>query len=59
MELKESPDYDTLGGLILNHLQFIPDDGSQLDLEAEGLLIHVEIISGRRIQTAFVEKQKP
>lgn len=52
-------DYDTLGGLIFAHLDVIPEDGSQLELEAEGLRIHVDSIAERRVEWCTVEKLSP
>ncbi len=56
---EEEADYDTLGGLIFAHLDVIPEDGSQLDLELEGLRIHVDSIAERRVEWATVTKVKP
>lgn len=51
-------DYDTLGGLIFAHLDVIPEDGSQLDLDLEGLHIHVDSIAERRVEWCTVTKLK-
>ena len=53
---EEDADYDTLGGLIFANLDVIPDDGTQLDLELEGLKIHVDSIAERRVEWATVTK---
>lgn len=47
LHLPESSDYDTLGGLILNHLQEIPEVGARL--KVENLSFRVETMEGNRI----------
>ncbi len=55
----EEADYDTLGGLIFAHLDVIPEDGSQLDLELDGLAIHVDSIAERRVEWCTVTRLEP
>ena len=55
----EEADYDTLGGLIFAHLDVIPDDGTQLDLDLEDLKIHVDSIADRRVEWATITKVEP
>ncbi len=55
----EDADYDTLGGLIFAHLDVIPEDGSQLDLELDGLAIHVDSIADRRVEWCTLTKLAP
>ena len=50
----EEEDCDTFGGYILGLLGEIPDDGTQLDLETEELLIKVESVADHRIEATFV-----
>ena len=50
----EEEDCDTFGGYILGLLGEIPDDGTQLDLETEELLIKVESVADHRIESTFV-----
>ena len=56
----ESEDCDTFGGYILGLLGEIPDDGTQLDLETDELIIKVESVADHRIEETFVTvKPKP
>ena len=57
LELPLDEEYDTIGGLILSQLNSIPDDGSQPEVECEGLRFKVESIQGRRIE--WVEVSLP
>lgn len=43
-------DYDTIGGLILSQMSSIPDDGTQPEINFEGLHFKVESVQGRRIE---------
>ena len=52
MDIPEDEDYDTLGGMIFSCLHTIPADGSQFDVQVNGLDIHVEKIEDRRIEEA-------
>ena len=56
MTLPEQEDYETVGGLVLSCLNTIPADGTTLDVETEGLSIHVEQIKNRRIESVLVKK---
>ena len=58
MKLPESESYDTVGGLIFTQLDFIPRDGSQLDLELCGLSLHVEEVREHRIERILIKKQE-
>ena len=49
-------DYDTLGGMIFSCLRTIPADGSEFDVEVNGLQIHVEKLEDQRVETALVKK---
>ena len=53
---EEELDFHTLGGLVYSRLGVVPDDNTELDLEAYGLLIHVDKILDRRIESAIVRK---
>lgn len=53
--IEENEDYDTLGGMILTCLGYIPDDGTTPDLTANRLKIHVTRINKRRIEQAMVQ----
>ena len=48
--LPEEEEYDTLGGLILDHLNAIPEDGSTFSLDLFGMHIDVLEIQDRRIE---------
>ena len=54
VELPESEEYDTLGGLVFAQLSVIPEDGSRLEVEALGLHIRVEELADRRVEWAEV-----
>ncbi len=47
-------DCDTFGGYIFGLLGEIPDDGTQLDLETDDLLIRVSSLTDHRIEETFV-----
>lgn len=59
MDIPEDEDYDTLGGMIFSCLHTIPADGSQFDVQVNGLDIHVEKIEDRRIEEALIRKLPP
>lgn len=50
----ETEDCDTFGGYIFGLLGEIPDDGTQLDLETEELIIRVESVADHRIEETIV-----
>ena len=54
LEVPENEDYDTIGGLVLSTLDQIPSDGTELDVQKDGLDIHVTSIVDRRIEEAIV-----
>lgn len=47
-ELEDSPEYETLGGLVLHHLASIPEEGTVLELEKYRLKINA--VTDRRIE---------
>lgn len=55
----EDEECDTLGGLVFDQLSVIPEDGSQVEVEANGLHIQVESFSERRVEWALVSKLSP
>ena len=56
-ELPEDADFSTLGGLIMNELSEIPEDGTaSIEVTACGLHIKVERVEDRRIESAIVTK---
>ena len=50
LDLPINEEYDTVGGLILSHMNSIPEDGSQPEITYEGLRFHVQSVQGRRIE---------
>jgi putative hemolysin len=56
VDLEEEP-YETLGGLVLSVHGQVPEEGEVV--EAHGLRLHVEQVSGRRIQAVRVERIAP
>ena len=56
IEIPESPDYETLGGFIVTHLQRIPKAGDSIDLDDKILRV-VEMV-GQRIAKVKLEKNK-
>lgn len=56
MEIPESEEYDTLGGLALAQLDVIPDDGTQAEVTVCGMRIHIDQIEDHRVEWATVEK---
>ena len=59
IELPDNEDYDTVGGMVFSCLNWIPEDGSQFDVQVNGLNIHVEEIEDRRIEKALIRKLPP
>lgn len=56
LDITFSDEYETMGGLVFGTLGEIPPDGTQLEVLAEGLLIHVHEIRDHRIQKAIVRR---
>lgn len=56
ISIPETDDYDTVGGMVISCLHTIPKDGTILDVKVNGLSIHVEKISDRRIQQTLIKK---
>lgn len=54
VEIGESEEYDTLGGLVFSQLTTIPGDGSRPEVDAEGLHIIVESLKDHRVVSALV-----
>jgi putative hemolysin len=53
----DEDDYDTFGGYIFSLLDAIPDDGTQIDLETDDLIIRVETIEDHRVERSVVTKK--
>lgn len=56
LDLEESSEYETLGGLILHHLESIPEEGTLLELEKHSLKI--EEVTDRRIEIVRLKVSK-
>jgi CBS domain containing-hemolysin-like protein len=56
LNLPESEDYDTLGGLILNYLERIPEKDDILELETINLRIKIVEVSDRRIDLVEISR---
>ena len=55
---EDSEDYDTLGGLLIDLMGYIPDDGDKHLLECDDIEFHIEEISERRIQLVHIVLKK-
>jgi len=56
-ELPDNVDFSTLGGMIMNELSEIPEDGdTSIEVETCGLHIKVERVEDRRIESAVVTR---
>ena len=49
-------DYDTLGGMLLEELGYVPESGSHPSVEFEGYRFTVQSVGERRIGKIHVEK---
>jgi len=56
IEFDEDEEVDTLGGLVYAQLSVIPQDGTQLEVEACGLHIKVTEVTDRRVEWTLVSK---
>lgn len=55
---EETEDYDTLGGFIIHHLGYIPDDGDKPELTISDLSFRVESVEDKRIVTVRISKSE-
>lgn len=51
---EDSEDYDTLGGMLIDLMGYIPDDGDKHLVELENIEFHIDEISERRIQLVHI-----
>ena len=51
---EDSENYDTLGGLLIDLMGYIPEDGDKHLVEYEDIEFHIEEISERRIQLVHI-----
>ncbi|MBR4878376.1 MAG: HlyC/CorC family transporter [Clostridia bacterium] len=49
-------EYDTLGGLVFEQKGFIPEDGTQFEIETEWLFVKVLEIQNHRLEKAVISK---
>lgn len=56
MELEESEDYDTVGGLIFSVLGYVPKDGSTFEVEKDNLNFKVTKVKNRRIEEVIITR---
>ncbi len=54
----ETDGLDTLGGLVINRLGYIPKAGTTLDL-ADGLRLTIQRATRRRVESVVIEKEGP
>ena len=47
---EESEEYETLGGLLIYLLGYIPNDDEKITIEHKNIVFHIEEVKGRRIQ---------
>ena len=58
LSLLEEGDYDTFGGMVFDAYGFIPEDGSQFEIDIPPLHIQVRDIQDHRIERAIVTLTK-
>ena len=56
IKLKDTDDYETLGGMVFAELHSIPEDGKVFEIEVNELKITVTKVENKRIVEAIVEK---
>jgi CBS domain containing-hemolysin-like protein len=56
LRLVESTEYDTLGGLVLHHLESIPEEGTLLEIE--DYTMRIEQVSDRRIEIIRIKDNR-
>ena len=54
IEIPVSEEFDTLSGLIMDHLNAVPEDGSQFELDILRMHIKVDEINDRRIERTYI-----
>ncbi|HCO19150.1 MAG TPA: hemolysin [Tissierellales bacterium] len=55
---EETEDYDTLGGFIIHHLGYIPDDGDKPELTISDLSFRVESVEDKRVVAVRISKSE-
>lgn len=56
IDIPEDVEYSTVGGMVFSCLHMIPKDGTKLDVDVNGIRIHVEQIEDHRIKSVLIEK---
>ena len=59
IEWEEDAEYDTVGGLILSCLDYIPNDGTKVNVEKDNLEFTDVLLQNRRIIEATVHYNRP
>lgn len=59
VKLPEDREYDTLGGLVFSRLSSIPDDGTPMTVDAEGLHIVTDPVEDHTVPSALVSVLEP
>lgn len=59
IELEEDAEYDTVGGLILSCLDYVPNDGTKVNVEKGDLEFTDVLLQNRRIIEATVHYNRP
>ena len=54
---EETEDYDTLGGFLINQIDYIPSETEECMVEYENLLFKVECVKDKRIETVKIHIQ--
>jgi len=52
--IPENDEIDTFGGLIVNELSNVPEDGATFDIELCGMRVHVDEVADRRVEWTTV-----
>lgn len=59
LEIDElSDDYDTLGGMLINRLGYIPEDGFKRKIEIDGVLYNIIFVEDKRIKKVKITLPK-
>ncbi|NLF27878.1 MAG: hypothetical protein GX592_08265, partial [Clostridiales bacterium] len=57
--IPENDEIDTFGGLIVNELSNVPEDGATFDIELYGMRVHVDEVADRRVEWTTVRLIPP
>ncbi len=57
-KLIETEDYDTLGGFLINQIDCIPSETEPCLIEYENLLLKVECVKDKRIETVKIHMNR-